>query len=297
VSTPATPAGFAPADVHPLENQRLGATMVLSLLVHGVLLLGLGFALESAAPVVPTLDVILTQTRTELTPEQADFLAQASNLGGGEHDKSTRPTEPRSGPLPQASAGVAPRNLRAQSPAPQPAPQARVVSSTRGEQAVARDRATRTPSERPLPQGREKIERDMAMARLAAEIHLQSERYAKRPKRKFVSASTTEYAWAGYLRRWVDRVERVGNLNYPDEARHRGLSGQLVISVAVRRDGSVENAVIVDSSGIPLLDDAALRIARLAEPYPPLPKTEEDPDILHVTRTWQFLAEGALVDR
>ena len=279
------------------ERQRLGATMVLSLLVHGVLLLGVGFALENAAPVVPTLDVILTETSTALTPKQADFLAQASNRGGGEHDKSTRPRAPRSGPLPQPTEGIAPRTLRAQSPAPQPPPQARVISSTRGRTDTAIARATTPPSERPLPQGQRKIEHDMAMARLAAEIHLRSERYARRPKRKFVSASTQEYAWAGYLRTWVDRVERVGNLNYPDEARRRRLSGQVVISVAVRRNGSVERAEIVQSSGIALLDASALRIVQLAEPYPPLPKTPEDPDILHVTRTWQFLPDGALVDR
>ncbi|HSM10162.1 MAG TPA: energy transducer TonB [Lysobacter sp.] len=279
------------------EGQRLGATMVLSLLVHGVLLLGVGFALESAAPVVPTLDVILTETTTALTPKQADFLAQASNQGGGEHDKSTRPRAPQSGPLPQAADGIAPRTLRAQAPAPQPPPQARVISSTRGERSTAIAQATTTPPERPLPQDREKIEHDMAMARLAAEIHLRSERYAQRPKRKFVSASTQEYAWAGYLRSWVDRVERVGNLNYPDEARRRRLAGQVVISVAVRRDGSVERAEIVQSSGIALLDASALRIVRLAEPYPPLPKTEENPDVLHVTRTWQFLPEGSLIDR
>ena len=279
------------------EAQRLGATLVLSLLVHGMLLLGFGFALESAAPLMPTLDVILTRTSTALTPEQADFLAQANNQGGGEHDTSSRPTELQSGPLPQSTTGVAPRQLRAQSPAPQPAPQARVVDSNSGEQVTATARATPEPSERPLPRGSEKIAHDMEMARLAAEIHLRSEQYAKRPKRKFVSASTTEYAWAGYLRSWVDRVERVGNLNYPDEARRRRLAGQVVISVAVRRDGSVEDSRIVVSSGIPLLDDSALRIARLAEPYPPLPKTEDDPDILHVTRTWAFLPEGELVDR
>jgi protein TonB len=136
----------------------------------------------------------------------------------------------------------------------------------------------------------------MAMARLAAEIHLRSERYAKRPKRKFVSASTQEYAWAGYLAEWVKRVERVGNLNYPDEARRRRLSGQVVISVAIRRNGTVERAEIVQSSGVPLLDASALRIARLAEPYPALPRTDEDPDILHVTRTWLFLPAGELVD-
>lgn len=278
------------------EPQRFSATLVLSLIVHGVLVLGVGYTLEQAAPVVPTLDVILTQTQTALTPKQADFLAQANNQGGGEHDKSRRPRDNQSGPAPQAEAGVAQMALRAQSPSAQPEPVARVVSSTRGETVTARDRATQTPTERPLPPGTRKIEHDIEMARLAAEIHMRSERYAKRPTRKFVSASTTEYAWAGYLREWVDRVERVGNLNYPDEARRRRLAGQVVISVAVRRNGSVERADIVRSSGIALLDASALRIARLAEPYPPLPKTEENPDILHVTRTWNFLPGGSLVD-
>jgi protein TonB len=278
------------------ENQRLGATMTLSLLVHGLLILGVGFALESAAPVMPTLDVILTETSSALSPKQADFLAQASNQGGGEHEKTTRPRDNQTGPAPQTDPGVAPRQLRAQSPTPQPAPQARVISSTSGEDNAPAPRATPTPSEQVLPPGPEKIERDMRMARLAAEIHLRSERYAKRPKRKFVSASTQEFAWAGYLRVWVDRVERVGNLNYPDEARRRRLHGQVVISVAIRRNGTVERADIVQSSGIPLLDASALRIARLAEPYPPLPKTDENPDILHVTRTWLFLPEGELVD-
>jgi protein TonB len=107
-----------------------------------------------------------------------------------------------------------------------------------------------------------------------------------------VSASTQEYAYANYLRSWVDRAERVGNLNYPDEARRKRLSGQLVITVAVRRDGSVEQAHIIQSSGIPLLDSTALRIIELAAPFPPLPKTDENVDVLHVTRTWQFLPGG-----
>lgn len=135
------------------------------------------------------------------------------------------------------------------------------------------------------------------MARLAAEIHLRSQRYAKRPKRKFVSASTREYEYATYLRAWVDRVERVGNLNYPDEARRRRLSGQLVVSIAIRRNGAVERAEIITSSGIPLLDSTALRIVKLAEPYPALPKTKDNIDILHVTRTWNFLPGGELIDQ
>jgi protein TonB len=278
------------------DSERLSATMVLSLLLHGMLILGLGFALEDAAPVLPTLDVILTQTQTPLTPKQADFLAQANNQGGGEDEKTNRPRDAQAGVVPQVEQGVAPQPLRAQSPSPQPPPEARVVSSTRAEQTLPAADARPQADETPLPPGDEKIERDLAMARLAAEIHLRSERYAKRPKRKFVSASTKEYAWAGYLRAWVDRVERVGNLNYPDEARRRRLTGQLVISVAIRRDGSVERADVIRSSGIKLLDAAALRIAKLAEPYPPLPKTEENVDVLHVTRTWNFLPGGEMID-
>ena len=278
------------------EPQRLGATFVLSLLVHAALILGVGFALDEAAPVMPTLDVILTETQSPLTKQQADFLAQASNQGGGVHERSTRPRDDQAGLVAQAESGVTPVEMRAQSPSAQPPPQARVVASHRGESPMPTADARPEADDSALPRGRERIERDLSMARLAAEIHLRSERYAKRPKRKFVSASTREWAYAGYLRDWVDRVQRVGNLNYPDEARRRQLSGELVISVAIRRDGSVERADILRSSGVKLLDDAALRIARLAEPYPPLPQTEEEVDVLHVTRTWQFLPGGELLD-
>lgn len=278
------------------ERDRLGATLVLSLLVHGMLVLGVGFALKDAAPVLPTLDVILTRTTSPLTRAQADFLAQASNQGGGEDEASRRPRDAQAGQLPHEDAGVAQRAARAQSPDVAPPPEARVIASRRGEDTVPAPEARPQVDEQLLPAGPEKIDRDLAMARLAAEIHLQSERYARRPKRKFVSASTREWAYATYLRAWVDRVERVGNLNYPDEARRRQLAGTLVISVAIRRDGSVEQAEVIQSSGIRLLDDAALRIARLAEPYPPLPQTDESIDVLHVTRTWNFLPGGALVD-
>ncbi len=278
------------------DNQRLSATLVLSVALHALLILGVGFSLEKAAPVMPTLDVILTQTQSPLTKKQADFLAQANNQGGGEHDKTSRPRDDQTGVVPQIEDGVAPKPLEAQSPSPRPPPEARVISSMSSQQRMPAPDARQQADESALPPGPEKIERDLAMARLAAEIHLRSERYAKRPKRKFVSASTQEYAWAAYLRAWVDRVERVGNLNYPDEARRRKLSGTLVISVAIRQDGSIERADVIQSSGIKLLDAAALRIARLAEPYPPLPKTEENVDVLHVTRTWNFLPGGTLLD-
>lgn len=283
--------GVAPPRIG--EQQRLGATLVLSALVHGIVILGVGFAFSGQAPLVPTLDVIFSNTRTELTPEQADFLAQASNRGGGEHELPQRPRDSQPGVVPRGEPGDAPLPQQHSEAAPAPQPQARVVASRHGEDPV--------PEAQPLEQAQTlppvnpaRAARDAEMARLAAEVYLRSELYARRPTRKFVSASTREYEYANYLREWVDRAERIGNLNYPDEARRRRLGGQVVISVGVRRDGTVESTRILRSSGTPLLDASVERIVRLAEPFPPLPESRDGIDVLHVTRTWVFVPGGQL---
>ena len=140
----------------------------------------------------------------------------------------------------------------------------------------------------PLPTGRQLMQQSLEMARLTAEIDQRTALYAKRPKVKLVTASTREYEYATYMRAWVEKVERVGNLNYPAAARRQGLNGSLILNVSVRRDGSVEGILVSKSSGYPLLDAAAIRIVHLAEPFPPLPKVKEDIDILEVVRTWDF---------
>lgn len=286
-----------PAPVPAAESGRLGATLTLSVLLHAMVIAGIGFTVSDPAALVPTLDVIFSQTSTPLTPKQADFLAQANQVGGGEHEAAQRPREPQAGFVPRSREGVAPLPQQASSAAAQPPPQARVISSRNSEQQQALAQP-RTPPEQPQPNAplNAREQRDAEMARLAAEVHLRSEQYAKRPTRKFVSASTREYAYANYLRAWVDRAERVGNLNYPDQARQQRLGGQVVITVGVRRDGSLESARVLRSSGTPLLDDAALRIVQLAQPYPPLPDARDGVDILQVTRTWSFLPGGTLRD-
>lgn len=274
--------GIGPGD-------RLGATLALSAVLFGVLILGVGFALDRAAPVAPTLDVILTETRSEAPPEDADFIAQANNRGGGESDRPERPREEQLAPVPKPEPGVAPEPMVAQAPPPEPEPVPRVLSTVGASPnvlPVPEDQRDARPE--PLPSGQELVDQSLEMARLAAEIERRQELMAKRPKRKFVSASTREYEFAAYLRAWVAKVERVGNLNYPDEARRRGLGGRLVMTVAVRRDGTVEDVLLNDSSGLGVLDQAAMRIVRLAEPFPPLPQTKEQVDVLHITRTWQF---------
>lgn len=268
-------------------NERLSATLLLSAALIGVLILGIGFTREDPAPVLPTLDVILTPTRTEKPPEQADFIAQANNTGGGDREKAQRPRDEQVAVEPLPEDGVAPELQLAQSPPPEPKAELRVLAG-------ANDRPVTAPEDnqevapRPHPPGRELVDHSLEIARLTAEIARQQELYARRPIRKQISASTTEYVYASYMRSWVAKVERVGNLNYPDEARRRGLSGRLILTVSVRRDGSIEQVVVNEASGKALLDAAALRTVRLAEPFPALPETEESVDILDITRTWEF---------
>jgi periplasmic protein TonB len=275
-------------------GDRLGATLAFSLVAHGVLALGVGFTIDDPAPVVPTLDIILTRTQSEQTPKQADFLAQSSQQGGGETEKPDRPREPQPAPVPKPEPGIAPVPIEAAAPRPERESRQPVLTTQRPAEQKAENRDLDPTPAVPLPSSRQMIERSLEMARLAAELERQTQAYAKRPKRKFVSASTQEYEFATYLRGWVARVERIGNLNYPDEARRRNLQGQLVLTVAVRRDGSVESIDVVQPSGHRLLDQAAIDTVRLAEPFGPLPDTREKVDVLHITRTWQFLPGGVM---
>lgn len=279
-------------------RERVRVTLLFSALLHALVVFGVTFTHEEPAASLPTLDVILIQTRTEEKPQKADFLANASQAGGGEAEESTRPRQPVSSPVPKPDDGLAPQRQLAMAPEPRPATPPPSVRTT----AASDFSVQRSDDRRMVPRieelsGRELIERSLEMARLAAEIERQSEAYARRPKRKFISANTEEYEYAAWMRAWVARVERIGNLNYPDEARTRRIAGDLVLTVAVRRDGSVERIDVIQGSGHAVLDDAAIRIVRLAEPFAPLPRTAENIDILHVTRTWQFLPGGVLRNR
>lgn len=272
-----------------------GATLLFSLLLHGIVILGITFETEKPKPSVPTLDVTLVDVANAEQPDKADFLAQASNSGGGEHDKAMRPAEPVSGPLPTPNAGLAPEPKEAQAPAPrESAPTQWVTTTGRASFAVdtRKERSEQPPQ--PLPESDEDVRRKLEMAKLAAEVRDQSEAYAKRPKKKFISSNTREYAYAAYMKGWVDRVQRVGNLNYPDEARRNGVHGELVLTVGLNRDGSIHSIDVIKGSGQKLLDDAAVRIVRLSAPFPALPADKNRVDELYITRTWQFLPGNVL---
>ena len=146
-----------------------------------------------------------------------------------------------------------------------------------------------------IPTATQLITRSMEIANLSAAIEEQLRMEAKNPRQRYISARTKESKYVGYMEAWRAKVERIGNLNYPEEARRRGLSGSLILDVAVNANGTIHEVNLVKSSGHKALDDAAIRIVRLASPYAPLPQAiREETDILHIIRTWQFLDDYRL---
>ena len=141
----------------------------------------------------------------------------------------------------------------------------------------------------------ELIQRSRQMASLAAEISDNFRIQAERPRKKVVTARTQEYVFAAYMDAWQRKVERIGNLNYPDEAKRQRLAGSLILQVDLNPDGTVRDVQLLRSSGEKVLDDAAIRIVRLASPYAPFTSAmREETDILQIIRTWQFLAGNRL---
>lgn len=278
------------------SGDRLGVTLLFSLIAHGVLALGVTFAFEKPAPSLPSLDVILVQSASGQKPQQADFLAQANNTGGGDSERALRPSAQASSPISAPREGIAPRPMRASAPRPSPPTERELLATTQSQLAVRTERETPEQPPFPEPDLHDVLEKKLEMARLATEIQRESQKYAKRPHKKFISANTKEYAYAAYMSAWVARVERIGNLNYPDEARREHVHGELVLTVALDRSGNIKGIDVIHSSGHKLLDEAAMRIVRLAAPFPPIPR-QEGIDELYITRTWQFLPGDILRNR
>lgn len=163
--------------------------------------------------------------------------------------------------------------------------------------ANAAPQAVETPQQQNINVSR-LVSRSLAMASLSAEVDRKLNAYAERPRSKWISARTRELKYASYMEAWRSKVERIGNLNYPDEARRKSLSGKLVLDVALTADGSLQSVRLRRSSGQRVLDDAALRIVRLAAPYAPFPPSfKNEVDVLHIERTWRFLGSNGLAAR
>ena len=285
---------------HPVlkPDDRLSLTFCLALIFHALIILGIVFAPEDKAnPRYEYMEIVLVQQTSE--PEQdADVLAQANLRGGGEAADESIQASPlpalpnQDQPEVAPPADALPHEAPAEAEVPDRAPGQDAVEHVAVESPQATAAAGETPDkpEAQQPSASELMTSSLKMAALSSEVERKLETRANRPKRRFISASTREYKYAAYMEAWRAKVERVGNLNYPEEARKRNISGQLVLDVALNPDGKINQITIRRSSGHRILDDAAIRIVELAAPYAPFPEAiRAETDVLHITRTWQFL--------
>ncbi len=277
-----------------MEGDRLTPFLIAATALHLLLLFLVGFAWSSPEeePPPPAFDVTLVNTRSQNPPEMTDYLAQADQEGGGNTAERVRPTTVTPAAMPQArpvESAVAPPSDPAM---PQQAADEALLLSERSETVIE------TREEEGVRHEEAQVARILSRSREIASLEMELgqaiQAYAKQPRERFVTASTKEFRYAAYLDAWRRKVERIGNLNYPEEARRRGLSGSLILDVALNPDGSIHEITVVRSSGHPVLDQAAMRIVRMAAPFAPFPASiRKDTDILHITRTWRFLSGRA----
>lgn len=270
-------------------TDRLSLTIFLAAAVHAILILGVSFSPLDLARLKPpaALEIILVQKHSDETPDAADYLAQAAQTGGGESDQRERPGNPFTSTELSPTDGIAPQPMIRGAPELSRLQQQPVLTQLYSDYKM--DQLDRQePNETPRQQA-EPVDYDLEIARLTAELKQSQETYAKRPKKLVLTANTHEYLPAQYMYHWVEKVERIGNLNYPLQALRNKKDGTLMLEVELKWDGSVVEVNVVESSGNNALDSAALHIVELSSPFAPFPaELRKTADHLEIVRTWRF---------
>ncbi len=283
-------------------TERLGVALVLAASLHALVLMSVHFEFEPRAPVQDAghnMEIILVrQAQPEKQPEKPDYLAQTSQEGGGSLEEKARPKSPAVRPDPAPRERPTPETRPTVSPQPVSPPKRRQLTAKTTKRKQPLEQPRETPQKKRLDTAQIIASARHEIARLSNEFDEVEQHDAKRARRKYVNASTREYKYAAYLEAWRKKIEAVGNLNYPEEAKRRKLYGNLMLHVALRSDGSVDKIRVLRSSGHKLLDDAAIHIVELAAPFAPFSADiRKEADILDITRTWQFMNNNRLFAR
>lgn len=287
----------SPASITPqvTSNDRLGMTVFFALLFHGIIILGITFVSSPSAKqkIPPSLDIILVNTSNNETPDKADYLAQTSQDGGGNSEKKLRRTDLFSAPTLSNQPGMAQPQPVSLAPSKIQESKKAFISVNKSNHKIHTQK--KTSKEEKTQHNSKPQQQNKHAARMAEELSLTLQEHARKPKEKYLTSRTKEYIAASYMRGWIDRVERLGNADYPDAAIRAKLSGTLILDVVIRADGSLKEINLRRSSGHQILDDAAKRIVKMSSPFEPFPaKLLKQADIIHITRSWEFQSNHQL---
>ena len=272
-------------------GDRLGFTLFLALAVHGVLLFGVGFAPEEPRAAPNSLDVTLATHRADDAPEEADFIAQANQVGSGTEEDKSELTTTEEAPFSDPDS----RQVQLQEPtARQPTPVTRqkiIVTRARSERDIASEQQDRNQDDPRRKADQDNVdELSREIASLQARLDKQKQAYAKRPRvRRLTSVSAKAHYEAAYIEAFRRKVEATGTRHFPRRALDSNTFGGVRLMVALRRDGGIEEVEVLQSSGHDFLDQAAVQSVRLAAPFEPFTQDmRERMDVLEIIRTWKI---------
>ena len=280
-----------------ISKERFGFTVFLSACFHGILILGVGFTYLDELSSAPAMEITLAQYRSEIEPDEADFLAQENQIGSGTLSEAAAQSTPFESdfnadtiqevqPLPQAVSVTEPVPVQNES----------VITTVNNDTSIDQQLQDTPEEELPVNEEASADELSTAIASLQAQLDRQRQEYARRPRKYTISSASTKKSQdALYLDTWRRRIEAVGNVNYPESARRQEIYGSLRLLVAILPDGDVNDIQILQSSGFNVLDQAAIDIVRMAAPFAPFPEEMIGKiDILEIIRTWRFHEGNAL---
>lgn len=260
-------------------------TLTISALTLTALILGISFTLEKkTTPSLHSMDIIISTSKSMDTPDEADYLSQNNQQGGGSSTKKVRPQDINSTPVEMYDGQHQKHSNKSQ--------KKQVKQNTKiltNQSSTRRTKKDHTSESKPNQAKENKDSSNKQMAKLKQEIAKKIEQYAKRPKTKYLSSSSKAYDLAPYIDYWVKKIERTGDLNYPEQAKRKNFRGNVMLTVGIWKTGEIESIKISRSSGYKFLDEAAVHIVNLAQPFDALPEHKENLDIIYITRTWQFL--------
>jgi protein TonB len=294
VTDPAIPGLSLPTDDYTrYSGERMTFTFFISVVLHLVVILGIGFSIMKSQSIPPTLEVTLAQHESPDAPQQADYLAQYNQQASGTQAKPRQLTADNVADFADTEINHVEPLPKLQTTTLKAEPAQQLISTTRPQKEVSSTKLEEDHPEETIPiQSEEATEVELStrISSLQAKLDRQRQQFAKQPRvRTLTSVATKNSADAEYLFKWQERVEMIGNLNYPDEARQKQLYGNLRLLVTVLPNGAVMKIDLLKSSGYDLLDQSAMRIVRMAAPYPPFPdELRKEADRLEIIRTWRF---------
>lgn len=277
------------------NNDSLLIAIFVAIIVHIVLVLGMNFTTPHPEKINKSINITLVNTPVKKAPEKANFLAQENQIGTGE--KAKKP-EPPAQKLPSQGNSQVREIKKSTSKESKPKTAQKIMTQQTAEKKVV---TASKPNELNQPEQHPQLTAEslqQQIAQLGTEIR-QSQPSSEQTKIKFIdSVSAHKYVAAQYMKDWESKVERTGNLNYPEAAAKQNFSGTLTMDVGINVDGSIYSIRISRSSGNPALDEAAKQIVRISAPFAPLPlELRKELDVLIITRVWKFSDESGLVTR